>query len=173
MNFMVSTTKSQNMKKYLSGFMIALFLMMAGHSVYAQKAAGGSDYTNALGLGIDFGDGQTLVGISGKDFFTANHVGEADVLCGDRYTIIQALYEYHKQIENAEGLKWYAGIGPGFGLGKGYSTFLIRPIGGLDYKLRNVPLNFSFDWRPILQFDKGDSDFAAARFGLGFRFAFN
>jgi hypothetical protein len=49
---------------------------------------------------------------------------------------------------------------------------LIRPTGGLDYKINGVPLSFSFDWRPTF-FIGENSDFEAARFGLGFRYAFN
>jgi hypothetical protein len=41
---------------------------------------------------------------------------------------------------------------------------------GLDYKINNVPLNFSFDWRPAFVVTHGTS-FNAARFGLGFRYA--
>ena len=160
------------MKNNLCGLLVALLLLTGIQQVSAQKTASGSDYTNAIGLGIDFGDGQTLVGISGKHFFSANNVGKAEVLFGDGVTFIQAFYEYHKQIENAAGLRWYAGIGPGVALRENNSWFLIRPIGGLDYKINNVPLSFSFDWRPWLSFGNNDTNFEAARFGLGFRFAF-
>ena len=138
----------------------------------AQRSATGGDYRNAIGLGIDFGDGLTLVGPSFKHFFTEEHAGQAEVLFGDSYTVIQAIYQYHGAIEGAEGLRWFAGAGLGVGLQENNSAFLIRPTGGLDYKIPNVPLAFSFDWRPTF-FLQDDSDFEAARFGLGFRFAFN
>jgi len=158
-------------KRLLSAF-IALSLLIGANELSAQSAASGTDYRNAIGLGIDFGDGPTLVGISGKHFFTENHVGAAEVMFGDNMTVIQALYQYHKEIEGAAGLRWYAGAGPGVELYKGGSSFLLRPLAGLDFKIANAPLAFSFDWRPAIILDKG-SDFEPARFGLGFRFAFN
>ena len=159
------------MKKHVLSAVLALVLLAGFTEVSAQKSSG-SSYTNGLGLGIDFGDGSTLVGVSGKHFFTENNVGAAEVLFGDHVVAIQAFYQYHKEIEGAAGLRWFAGIGPGVLLGNDNSAFMIRPIGGLDYKINAAPLSFSFDWRPLLAFADGDSDFTAARFGLGFRFTF-
>ncbi len=136
----------------------------------------GTNYDNSLGLSIDFGTGGTLAGPTFKHFFDQRNAGQFEILFGDHYTIIDALYEYHGQVPNASGLKWYLGIGPGVGLFKGGSNFLIRPLAGLDYKINNVPLSFSFDWRPTLTFLDNhyadDTDFEPARFGLGFRYAF-
>jgi len=137
-----------------------------------QQASAQSTYTTSGGVTIDFGTGQTMVGPSLKHFFQPNHAGQFEVLFGNNYTIIEAFYQYHGQVQNAAGLKWYAGIGPGVGLYKGGSNFLLRPLGGLDYKINDVPLNFHFDWRPLLTFYDGESDFEAARFSLGARFVF-
>jgi hypothetical protein len=94
------------------------------------------------------------------------------VLFGNNFTAIQGFYEYHREIEGAEGLRWFAGIGAGAGIAENNSAFLLRPEGGLDYKIETVPLSFSFDWRPTF-FIGDDSDFEPARFGLGIRFCFN
>ena len=158
-------SKPNNMKKVF--FLGLLFIGLSIHQANAQ-----SDYKTALGLTVDFGDGATFVGPSVKHFFQPNHAGQFEVLFGDNVTLIEAFYQYHKPIENAAGLKWYAGIGPGVQLYDGGSNFLLRPLGGLDYKINNVPLDFHFDWRPTLVFYDGDSDFEAARFSLGFRYAF-
>lgn len=131
-----------------------------------------SSYKTGIGLGLDFGSGQTLVGPSLKHFFSENNVGQFEVLFGDNYTVIEGFYLYHSDFPNAAGLKWYAGVGAGFGLYKGGSEFLLRPAGGLDYKINNVPLSFSFDWRPTIAIGDGNSDFEPARFGLGFRYTF-
>jgi hypothetical protein len=144
-----------------------LALLFSAARINAQ-----SSYQTALGLGIDFGDGATLVGPSVKHFFAPNHAGQAEILFGDRTTFITALYEYNKDFPNAKGLKWYLGIGPSIGLYKGGSSFYIRPVAGLDYKINDVPLDFAFDWRPALYLGDNGSDFNAARFGLGFRYAF-
>lgn len=149
---------------------ILLAVVLTGFMISIANAQ--SSYKTGIGLGIDFGTGQTLVGPSVKHFFTQNHVGQFEALFGNHYTILDAFYEYHKSIPNAAGLRWFLGIGIGAGLYKGGSDFLLRPIGGLDYKINDVPLSFSFDWRPTVFIGDGDSDFEPARFGLGFRYAF-
>ncbi|RYG50305.1 MAG: hypothetical protein EOO01_11015 [Chitinophagaceae bacterium] len=151
---------------------LILSALAIGFILTATVSNAQSNYKTAVGLGIDFGNGSTLVGPSLKHFFTANDVGQFDVLFGNNYTVIEGFYQYHKPIQNAAGLKWFAGAGIGVGLYDGGSNFLIRPIAGLDYKINDVPLSFSFDWRPTISIGNGDSDFEAGRFGLGFRYAF-
>lgn len=160
------------MRKKLFSALLVVFLLVTVSELSAQRSANGSDYRNAIGLGIEFGDGSTLVGPSYKHFFTPEHAGKFEVLFGDNFTVLQGFYEYHREIEGAEGLRWFAGIGAGAGIAENNSAFLLRPEGGLDYKINSVPLSFSFDWRPT--FYIGDnSDFEPARFGLGIRFCFN
>jgi hypothetical protein len=162
------------MRKSFLAAMVAVFMIIGISDASAQRSAtGGGDYTNAVGLGIEFGNGSTLVGPSFKHFFTENHVGNAELLFGDGIVNINAFYQYHKEIEGAAGLRWFAGGGPGVAFGNDNSVFRLTPMGGLDYKINGVPLSFSFDWRPTLFFFSGDSDFEAGRFGLGFRYAFN
>lgn len=153
------------MKKLLT-FVLVVFAFGTA-DCYAQ-----SSYTTAIGLGVDFGDGATLVGPSGKYFFTEEHAGQAEVLFGNGVTFIQAIYEYHGEFSGAEGLRWYAGGGPSFGFSSGDSAIGLRPLVGLDFKIANAPLAVSFDWRPAIFFESGSS-FEAARFGLGFRYAFD
>ncbi|MFD0797077.1 hypothetical protein ACFQZJ_06370 [Maribacter chungangensis] len=141
-----------------------------------SKTNAQSEYNSAAGLGIDFGsDIVTLVGPSGKFFFQPEHAVTTELLFGSDIMLITALYQYHGNIEGAEGLKWFAGAGPSLYLGIGDasgSSFALRPSVGLDYKINNVPLAFSFDWRPAIIFEEG-SGFQGAQFGLGFRYAFN
>lgn len=131
-----------------------------------------SSYTAAVGLGLDFGDGSTLVGPSGKYFFTEEHAGQGEILFGNNVTFIQLMYEYHGEFSGADGLRWYAGGGPSFGFSSGDSAIGLRPLVGLDFKIANAPLAFSFDWRPAIFFESGSS-FEPARFGMGFRYAFD
>jgi hypothetical protein len=63
------------------------------------------------------------------------------------------------------------GFGPGVAFSHGTTDFLLRPLAGLDYKINDVPLNFTFDWRPAFVVTHG-SDFNAARFGLAVRYCF-
>ena len=153
------------MKKLLT--IVAIVIAIGISNCYAQ-----SSYTAAVGLGIDFGDGATLVGPSGKYFFSEEHAGQGEVLFGNSVTFIQIMYQYHGDISGAEGLRWYAGGGPSFGFSSGDSAIGLRPLVGLDFKIANAPLALSFDWRPAIFFESGSS-FEAARFGLGFRYAFD
>lgn len=137
----------------------------------AQKNTGTS-YTNAVGMRIEIGsDYGTFAGISAKHFFDKNNAGEFQALFGNDITLLEAEYQYHGDIQNAAGLRWYAGFGPGVAIGGGTTDFLIRPLIGLDYKINQVPLNLGFDWRPAFVVTHG-SDFNAARFGIALRYAF-
>lgn len=146
--------------------------LVAIMSLGAFMANAQSDYQSAVGLGLDFGEGRTFVGPSFKHFFNARSAGDAELLFGGRTTMVNLLYQYHGDIENATGLKWFAGIGPSILFGSGYSDVAIRPMAGLDYKFKDVPLSFSLDWRPYIGFGDGDG-FLAGRFGLGFRYVIN
>jgi len=132
-----------------------------------------AQYKTGAGLLIDVGDGVTLVGPHIKNFFTPNHGGEGALLFGSDLTVLQAQYQYHQGIANADGLQWYLGAGPSF-IFSGNSDTEVSLISslGLDYKITNAPLSLSFDWRPRMVFYDGDSDFLPGRFGIGFRFVF-
>ncbi len=148
-----------------------LWTIVIAFALFGILQSNAQVYTGAVGLGLDFGDGETLVGPSGKYFFSAEHAGQAEVLFGDGVTGISVLYEYHGGFSGAENLQWYAGAGPTILLGDGNSDVGIRPIIGLDFKIPDVPLAFSFDWRPYISFEENGTE--AARFALGFRYAFN
>ncbi len=79
---------------------------------------------------------------------------------------ITGLYEFHADINGAPGLKWY--VGPGAHIGfwnnrykdkygyTGGAYFGVDGVLGLDYKIRNAPINLSIDWQPSFSF--GDRD---------------
>jgi hypothetical protein len=143
-----------------------LFALIIGNiTVNAQ-----SSYTTAAGLGLDLFSGATLVGPSAKFFLAEEHVIQAEVMFESNLTAITGLYEYHGNIEGANGLKWFAGAGPSILLfGNGFGTEIaIRPVAGLDYKIPDVPLAFSFDWRPFIGL--GDLSNEAGAFGIGIRY---
>ena len=138
----------------------------------AQSQTSGDGYKNSVGLALDFGS--TLVtgaGVGAKHFFTTHDAAEVNLLFYNNAFSIGAYYEYHGQIQNAPGLMWYFGLGPQGFFGNQSSAFGARALAGLDYKIPAVPLDFSFDWRPLVSIT-GGADFMAARFGLGVRFAF-
>jgi hypothetical protein len=148
-----------------------LFLLFAVAFLYFGNTAKAQTGATGVGLTVDFGDGATLVGPAIRHAFTRNGYGQAEVTFGGDQTFVGAFYQYQDRIRNAGGLNWYLGIGPQLGFGGGSTDFYVRPMAGLDYKIAGAPLDLSFDWRPA--FYIGDnSDFTAARFGLGFRFLF-
>ncbi|MGZ3848490.1 MAG: hypothetical protein ACXVKI_05145 [Flavisolibacter sp.] len=160
------------MKKILS---LALLTAILHFGAAAQK--GGDSYKTALGMHIDFGSGGTWVGPAVKHFFDEKNAGEAQLLFASGAVVLGVEYQYNAAIQNAPGLKWYVGLGPAiaFGTGENSGTDLyFRPLVGLDYKINNVPLNFAFDWRPTFRatHSSDGGQFTAARFGLGFRYAF-
>ena len=140
-----------------------IMLMVLGIGIFSSKA---QVYEAAAGLGLDFGDGETLVGFSGKYFFSDEHAAQAELLFGD-ITGVNLLYGYHGGFPGADTLQWFAGGGLGLLFGDGNSDVGLRPMVGLDYKIGDIPLGFTFDWRPYISFDEGSE---AARFGIGIRY---
>ena len=147
-----------------------LFLLFALLAVFALSDVHAQTYTGAVGIGLGVGNGATLVGPSGKYFFAENHAGQADILFGNDVTALNLLYGYHAVFPGTDILQWYAGGGPSFLFGNNNSDVGLRPMVGLDLKLGDIPLAFTFDWRPYISFDDGSE---AARFGLGIRYVFN
>tara|TARA_R110002096_G_scaffold50779_1_gene133050 strand:+ start:167 stop:628 length:462 start_codon:yes stop_codon:yes gene_type:complete len=128
-----------------------------------------STYKTSVGLALDFGTGTTLVGPSGKYFFAYKQAVLAEVVFGSGITGVTALYAYHDPISGEDDLKWFIGGGPSFTFIDGGTSFSVRPTIGFDYKVKTMPLNFSFDWRPDILISDGDG-FEAARFGIGARY---
>ena len=148
------------------------------HEVDAQAR-----YRTSLGLGIDLGDGPTLVGPQVKHFFDGANAGNAQVLFGDNVTVLGVDYSYNQAISGANGLNWYVGVGPQlafidrgrwwFGNGDwddNETFFALRPAVGLEYTIPSAPLAFHFDWKPWWNLSN-NSHFEPARFTLGFKFA--
>ena len=73
-----------------------------------------------------------------------------------------------------EGFEFYYGAGANLGswdYDDGEFTFGVNGIIGLEYKIRELPLAFSLDYKPNLNVI-GKTGFHAADFGLGIRVAF-
>lgn len=155
------------MKKFI--LLAALTALFATTSTYAQR---GSSYNTAFGLLIDFGDGSTLVGPSIKHFIANHDAIQGEVLFGGNATWIGGSYAYHQAFKEAPELKWYIGVGPQVALYDGGSSWILRPAAGLDYKVKSAPISLVFDWKPMIGLSNNFGN-TAARFNLGFRYAFN
>lgn len=167
------------MKKVFLPLLVASILTLGAQEVNAQ-----SRYRTALGLGIDLGDGPTLVGPQIKHFFDGTNAGNAQVLFGDDVTVLGVDYSYNQAIRGTNGLSWYVGVGPQLAFvdnGRWWrdddwdddneTYFALRPAVGLEFKIPSAPLAFHFDWKPWWNLSN-NSNFEPARFTLGFKFTF-
>ncbi|MBE9585466.1 hypothetical protein IM792_13495 [Mucilaginibacter sp. JRF] len=150
-----------------------IFLLAVIAIVFSATQSFAQRSSTSAGLGIDFGDGSTLVGPTLKHFFTGNDAIQGDLLFGSDAVWLGGFYQYHESFKETSALKWYVGVGPQFAFADNdRGTFIfLRPMAGLDFKVPSAPISMSFDWRPMWQINK-DSDFEPARFGLGFRYNF-
>jgi len=138
-----------------------------------------SDQSYRTALGIKIWDG---VGVSLKHFVAPTHAVEGIGYFWNHGFRFTGLYEFHFDIANAPGLKWYVGPGAHVGFyddhyyddryfdGNGSGTYVgIDGVLGLDYKFADIPLNLSLDWQPSFEF--GDSrGFIGSWGGFGIRY---
>ena len=143
---------------------VAIVLLMAV-SASAQNSA---DYRTAIG--VKFYPGAITLkhfvnekaAIEGLGYFYNN---------GFRIT---GLYEFHFDIPDVNGLKWY--VGPGAHLGfyntkyknnnnisDGGVAIGVDGVIGLDYKVPSAPINLSLDFQPSIEF--GDYNGYGGTFG--------
>jgi len=123
----------------------------------AQKVSG-TNYTTAVGLFLDLGNGGTYVGPHVKHYFTANDAGQAMVFIWKNHsTIVGVEYAYNQVIPGADGLKWNIGVGPQLAFNDDFTDFLLRPQVGLEYKVDGAPIAFGFDWRPAWTLTHGSN----------------
>jgi len=157
------------MKKLILSITAASLCLLSVQDLHAQ-----TPYKTAIGLGIDLGDGPTLVGPQIKHSFGGANAGNAQVLFGDNIVTIGADYSHNKAFAGTNGLGWYVGVGPQLSFidrGNDNSTsFAIRPAAGLEYKIPAAPLAFHFDWKPWWNLSN-NTNFEASRFSIGFKYA--
>jgi hypothetical protein len=136
----------------------------------ASAQSEGSDYSTAIGLKFYptalsvkhfVSDGAAIEGLG---YFWSN---------GFRIT---GLYEFHHELADVDGLKWY--IGPGVHFSSynnsyygGGSYVGVDGVIGLDYKFEDAPVDVSVDFQPSIDFGGGYSGLYGWG-GLGIRYAF-
>lgn len=118
--------------------------------------------------------------ISYKSFLTDSKAFEVlgyFTLDGFRTTV---MIEKYSPFADTEQLSWYIGYGGHLGIWseewkknnpthKAGIALGVDGILGLDYKLKNAPLNISLDWQPSFNF-VGSSYFESGWAGLGIRY---
>lgn len=133
---------------------LVTILFCVGMFTFAQA----QEYQTAAGLRAGVPYGGTI-----KHFISDEAAFEG--IIGSRWSgfTLVGLYEIHQSIGEVEGLYVFYGGGAHFSSYRGYrwagnyyrnNTTLIGIDGiiGLDYKIPDVPLNFSLDWKPVFHF---------------------
>ncbi len=166
----ITKLKTENLIKMKKVLLVAV-MALGISQVNAQN------YKNALGVVVDLGDGETLVGPQFKHSFDGKNAGNVQVMFGDHVTVLGADYTYNQPFSGTNGLGWYVGVGPQLSFVDGgkfedKTYFAIRPQAGLEYKIPSAPLALHFDWKPWWNLTN-DSNFEAGRFSLGFKYTFN
>ncbi len=152
--------------------MLLLLLLWAWVSNGVSGQSMGRTYKTALGVKVWDGGG-----ISFKTFLVPNKAVEVIGFFYHNGSRITGLYEIHKNIEGARGLKWYAGPGAhiGFYNYKGYygdkAVAGVDGVLGLDLKINKAPLNLSVDWQPSFEF-ADNRGFSGSWGGVGIRYTF-
>ncbi len=133
-----------------------------------------ASYQKALGVKLYPG------AISYKQFIRANKAVEAvGFLSVDGFQAT-ILYEKYTPFANTENLAWYVGYGGHMAIWneewkksnsahKAGIAVGVDGILGLDYKIKDAPLNFSIDWQPSFNF-VGGSYFESGWGGIGVRY---
>lgn len=151
--------------------MIVFAIILGTGTVTAQKNVGSYDYTTAFG--VKFYPGALTL----KHFVKENAAIEGIGYFWNRGTRITGLYEFHGNIEGAAGLKWYAGPGAHIGFYNnkygGGTSFGVDGVLGLDYKIKDAPINLSVDWQPAFEFGNNyGNGFSGNWGGLAIRYVF-
>ena len=158
---------------------IVTVTMLAFSFMMARAQRMDQDYRTALGVKVWANGG----GVSLKHFVSPNHALEGIGYFWDRGVRLTGLYEFHFDIADAPGLKWYVGPGAHIGFynnhyddrfgnyGNGGSFVGVDGVLGLDYKFDRAPINLSLDWQPSVEFGDGRG-FNSGWGGVGIRYTF-
>ncbi len=143
--------------------------------IFFSNSLNAQDYKSAIGLRLGVYNGisfkTNLSETSAVELF-----GTANFGSGYRWITATGLYEFTQPIKDVEGLRWFAGGGLSvfnysydFVGVDGFTTFGITGIAGLEYTLKEAPINFSIDWSPTFLF-KSDYGFIGRYFALSARY---
>jgi len=135
------------------------------------------DYGTGIGIRGGSANGLTI-----KHFISNDVAIEGIVATRWNGLNLTGLYEIHAPAFNEPGFNWYYGFGAHLGFWDGdhshwdddnsnHTIFGIDGILGLEYNIREIPINLSLDWKPALNIF-GDSDFWGDGFGLSVRYVF-
>jgi hypothetical protein len=131
----------KNIKSEVIVSVTLLLLMASGHpGLNAQP------YNHAVGVRAGYSSGISYKGFRLHKMWAV----EADFLYNRHGLNISALYEYHHEPFKNKRTFLYLGGGP-FG-GKWDDEFAlgVTAMAGMEYTIRDLPINLSLDWKPML-----------------------
>lgn len=147
-----------NMKnKVVLVFITALFYV---GSVSAQP------YRSALGAAAEFTfKDYFATGATYKFFMSEKSAGEVNALASRGGYYISLLYQYHFPLSKQKQLFAYAGAGA-------FNIIYPRGSVGFEYRPKQFPLSFAFDWRPLYEWKVDDDvdNSGLSHFGLNVRY---
>lgn len=158
------------MRKYVIGMLFFVLAAGAG-TLHAQ-------YNTAIGIRGAIAPGFTI-----KHNLTYDHAVEAILVTRWRGVMVTGLYQVHFPAFGVNNLRWYLGGGGHLGVWSQTSTnnpwfesdggvvIGADGIGGIEYTLEDIPLNFSLDWKPGFNL-VGHSGFWVDDGALSIRYAF-
>lgn len=124
-------------------------------------------YEHSVGIRAGYSSG-----ISYKGFFRHKMAAiEASVLYNRHGFSLNGLYEYHLEPFRNKRLLVYMGGGVFGGNWDEEFSVGIAGIAGLEYTLRDLPLNFSVDWKPMLNLYR-NFEYDLVDFGVSVRYCF-
>lgn len=153
---------------------LALSFLFFAISVSAQRPTNSldkiKDGKNAVGIKVGSG-----ISASYQRYLSSYNRIETNLSLGfiNYGFSADALYQWVWTLSrNAPGLNWYAGAGAGVGVYNSYFNASVLGQVGIEYTLKNVPLQFSIDVMPALSFGNREGYFGVENFGLGVRYRF-
>lgn len=152
---------------------LVLSLAIAGPAAAQEAARPARMYRNALGGRIEFGFG-SWVGVSWKHLYTRHHASEVNVLFGNLTRAYDLEYHYNGNFPNSPNLQWVLGVGAAYATYRYFerpADLFLRPVIGIDARLKGTSVNMGFDWRPLLTV-QGETESTRTRFSVPIRFTF-
>jgi len=114
--------------------------------IVLSASLAGQPYEHSLGVRAGYSSGITY-----KGFFRHQMAAiEAEVLYNRHGFNVTALYEHHLEPFHAKRLLVYVGGGAFGGNWDAELSLGGAAVAGLEYIVRDLPLSFSIDWKPMI-----------------------
>ncbi len=120
--------------------LIVIWILLLASSMSGQP------YEHSLGIRAGYSSGITYKGFLRHQMAAI----EADILYNSHGFNITGLYEYH--LEPLHDRRWliYFGGGAFGGNWEGEFSTGLSAVSGIEFNVRDLPLNFSLDWKPMM-----------------------